>query len=207
MNGRCACTSPHGRCKLVVLTGGPGGGKTAVLEIVRKKLCEHIALLPEAASIVFGGGFPRTTTLSGRRAAQRAIFHVQAELERMVIEEGQAAAALCDRGTVDGVAYWPDTPQSYWAALQTTREAELSRYAAVIHLRTPPPERGYNHQNPIRVESALEAAVIDERILAAWDGHPRRFFVESRDDFLEKAAQAVALIRDEVPACCAPCGL
>jgi len=39
---------------LVVLTGGPGAGKTAFLEIARRNFCEHIAVLPEAASIVFG---------------------------------------------------------------------------------------------------------------------------------------------------------
>jgi nucleoside-triphosphatase THEP1 len=41
----------------VVLTGGPGGGKTAVLELVQRTLCEHVKVLPEAAGMVFRGGF------------------------------------------------------------------------------------------------------------------------------------------------------
>src|SRR5262245_25592869 len=86
--------------KLLVLTGGPGGGKTAVLEIVRKHFCEHVVVLPEAATIIFGGGFPRGVSAAARRAAQRAIFHVQLELEAMAIEEGRAPVVLCDRGTV-----------------------------------------------------------------------------------------------------------
>jgi predicted ATPase len=57
---------------LVVLTGGPGAGKTALLEIARRNFCEHIAVLPEAVSIVFGGGFWRKETAPARRAAQRA---------------------------------------------------------------------------------------------------------------------------------------
>ncbi len=43
----------------VVLTGGPGAGKTAALEVIRRLYAPHVQVLPEAASIVFGGGFPR----------------------------------------------------------------------------------------------------------------------------------------------------
>ncbi len=80
----------------VVLTGGPGGGKTAVLEVARKHFGERLLVLPEAATIVFGGGFPRGTSGPARRAAQRAIFRVQVELESMALEEGRAQAVLCD---------------------------------------------------------------------------------------------------------------
>ena len=65
------------RKRKIVLTGGPGGGKTAVLDMLRHELCEHVAILPEAAGIVFGGGFPRNHKADVRRAAQRAIYHVQ----------------------------------------------------------------------------------------------------------------------------------
>jgi predicted ATPase len=57
--------------KTIVLTGGPGAGKTAVLErLVRQEFCAHIQVLPEAAGIVFGGGFPRAGSLEWRRSAQ-----------------------------------------------------------------------------------------------------------------------------------------
>ena len=65
----------------VVLTGGPGAGKTAVLELIRLFFCVHVRTLPEAAGIVFGGGFPRSDRQVLRQAAQRAIYHVQRELE------------------------------------------------------------------------------------------------------------------------------
>lgn len=198
----CACKNPSHGCRLVVLTGGPGAGKTAVLEIVKKNFCPHVSVLPEAASIVFGGGFWRKESVFAQKAAQRAIFHVQRNLERLVEEEREAAVALCDRGTLDGLAYWPAAQETFWSELQIDRERELARYQAVIHLRSPSQERGYNHSNPIRIETAPEAARIDERIAGAWDGHPRRFFIESTDDFLEKAQAAVELIRKELPACC-----
>jgi predicted ATPase len=198
----CRCATQNHAPRFIVLTGGPGAGKTAVLEVARRRLCRHVAILPESASIVFGGGFPRRRTEPARRAAQRAIYHMQRELERMTDEERESPVVLCDRGTLDGVAYWPETAESFWRDLGTSREGELRRYAVVIHLRTPSDGQGYNHQNPIRIEAAEEAARIDERILGAWEGHPRRIIVDSADDFMVKLARAYELIRAEVPECC-----
>jgi hypothetical protein len=72
----------------------------------------------------------------------------------------------------------------------------------VIHLRTPDDGNGYGHQNPLRTETATEAAEIDRRILAAWDGHPRRYLVEPTSSFLAKAWHAIEIIRAEIPRCC-----
>ncbi|MFO0728307.1 MAG: ATP-binding protein [Myxococcota bacterium] len=192
----------HPRPKLVVVTGGPGAGKTALLEVVRHHFCEHVVVLPEAASMLFLGGFPRHDTRTGRMWSQRAIWHVERSLEQLAIEEGQAAIVLCDRGTIDGVAYWPADATPLPEDMGTTLEAELARYASVIHLRTPTHHNGYNHQNPARRESAREAARIDDRILEAWGKHPNRTIVESTADFMEKVQRAVELIRVEVPECC-----
>src|SRR5919201_3663519 len=140
----CDCAEIHVP-RRIVLTGGPGAGKTATLELIRRaSFCDHVQLLPEAAGIVFGGGFPRLRDVEGRKAAQRAIFHVQRELEAAALADN-AAIILCDRGTVDGAAYWPG-PDDYFAALGTTLADELWRYHAVIHLRTPQLESGYNRQ-------------------------------------------------------------
>jgi hypothetical protein len=201
-NASCECKRSDHELKLVAVTGGPGAGKTAILEMAKRTFCEHVAILPEAASIVFGGGFWRLGSIAGKKAGQRAIFYVQRELERLVADEGASAVALCDRGTLDGLAYWPDSEAAFFSEIGSTREAELRRYTAVIHLRSPAAHQGYNHENPIRIESAGEAAETDARIEKAWHGHPRRFFVESDTDFLHKVTKAAALIREEIPACC-----
>ena len=154
----CECREPHERLR-VVLTGGPGAGKTAVLELIRQAFCVHVKVLAEAAGIVFGGGFPRDESPEIQRAGQRAIFYVQRELERAA-DVGNPGVVLCDRGTVDGVAYWPG-PDDLWSSVGTTLEEQLRRYDAVIHLRTPALASGYNQQNPLRVESAAEAGAID----------------------------------------------
>lgn len=195
----CHCPEPHARRK-IVLTGGPGAGKTAVLEMLRLSLCRHVVILPEAAGILFNDGFPRDDIPDVRRAAQRAIYHVQTELERAIRAKG-TAVMLCDRGVVDGVAYWPG-PGDLFAAVGTTRADALARYDAVIHLRVPAEADGYGHSNPHRIESAAEARAIDDRILAAWSGHPRVFVVESANDFFTKATEALQLLESELPSCC-----
>lgn len=195
----CTCKAPHER-RRIVLTGGPGAGKTAVLELVRRYFCEHVKVLPEAAGIVFGGGFPRSSQPHVRRASQRAIFFVQRELEAAA-EAGEAGVVLCDRGTVDGAAYWPG-PEDLFSSVGTTIEEQLARYDAVIHLRTPPVKNGYNHDNPLRIETAAEAFLLDQKIAAIWASHPRRHTVESTPDFLAKVARTLEALRGELPACC-----
>ena len=45
----------------VVLTGGPSGGKTTIATALAKDLTAQTAVVPEAASMLFLGGFPRRT--------------------------------------------------------------------------------------------------------------------------------------------------
>lgn len=192
----------HKDTKLIVITGGPGAGKTAVLEIIRKQLCQHVVILPEAASIIFGGGFWRLQSMSARMAAQRAILHIQQEMETLVLGEKQWALGLCDRGVLDGLAYWPGTEEEFWRTAQSTRAREYDRYHAVIHLRTPTEDMGYNHVNPLRTETAAQARIIDDKIAAIWANHPRYFMIESEPDFLDKAHKALRHIVDYMPSGC-----
>jgi len=195
----CPCGIQH-TPRRVVLTGGPGAGKTAVLELIRQSFCVHVKVLPEAAGIVFGGGFPRATEGETLKAAQRAIFYVQRELEAAAMAE-TPAVILCDRGTVDGLAYWPG-PEDFWGTVGASLAEQIARYSAVIHLRTPTESSGYNRQNPLRIETAAEAGVIDDKIAEAWSEHPRRFVVEPAESFMNKAAQALEFLRQEIPECC-----
>jgi len=182
----------------VVLTGGPGAGKTAVLELARRHMSRHVDVLHEAASIVFGGGFPRLPQDYARASAQRAIYHVQDELERIALAEPSSKLVLCDRGTIDGLAYWPWDDDRFFSELHTSLPVELARYDAVIHLRTPSRTNGY-HRDALRIEGVAEAEAIDERLLRVWERHPHRFVIESSPDFFDKARRALAILHELLP--------
>ncbi len=199
---RCGCSRSSHECRVIAFTGGPGAGKTAILDVAKRTFCHHVAVLPEAASIVYSGGFIRKPTPSAVKAVQRSIFRVAQQLEWLVREEERHALALCDRGTVDGLAYWPDSEESFWKDVGSSKKEEFKRYSAVIHLRTPHEHSGYNADNPIRIETPKEALALDKKIEKIWEGHPRRFIVGSTADFIEKTRQVLDIVRGEIPECC-----
>ena len=198
----CKCKGHHDTTKLVVLTGGPGAGKTAILELAKKQLCEHVAIFPESASIIFKGGFWRLQSVSAKMSSQRAIYYIQKEMESLVLGEKNWGLGLCDRGTLDGLAYWPEKEEIFWETLKTSKKTEFEKYRAVIHLRTPSVEFGYNFQNPIRIETATEASIIDDRIFQIWKDHPDYQQIDSTLNFLDKVEKALDLIMKHVPECC-----
>lgn len=187
-------------CRFIVLTGGPGAGKTAVMGAARQIFGKHVAILPEAASIIYAGGFPRFPSPHSVRAAQRAICRVQEELEHFAIDEGNPSVALCDRGIADGAAYWPEGPDSFFQAVGLSRKDVFARYHTVIHLQTPPLNLGYDNSNPMRTESAEQAAMLCRRIEAVWDGHPNRLVVPATETFTEKLDHVTELIMAALPA-------
>jgi dephospho-CoA kinase len=52
----------------IVLTGGPGGGKTTAADLFRREIGERVVVVPETATMLFAGGFPRV----GERHARAA---------------------------------------------------------------------------------------------------------------------------------------
>ena len=198
----CNQAKSEERTRLVVITGGPGAGKTALLEMAKNVFCEHVAILPESASIVFGGGFWRLPSTSAKMAAQSAIYHTQVEMENLVVGEKKWAVGLCDRGTLDGLAYWPKDESAFWEMSRSQASLEYQKYSAVIHLHSPTDLLGYNQQNPLRIENAIQANEIDEKIARAWAGHPNYEVIDSAADFLTKTQAAMRLFSKYIPECC-----
>ena len=171
----------------VVLTGGPGGGKTTAADLYRREIGDEVVVVPEAATLLYSGGFPRLGDGGVKEATQKAIYHVQKNLEDAQSSHYQSRTLLCDRGTVDGAVYWPGEPESYFAALNTTLENELSRYDAVIFFETAAVGNiAIEGGNPIRIESNAEAIEIDKKLQALWSQHPCYIFVPHDKSFIKK---------------------
>lgn len=171
----------------VVLTGGPGGGKTTAADLYRREIGEEVVIVPEAATLLYTGGFPRRGITEARKATQRAIYHVQKNLEDAQAAHYQSRILLCDRGTVDGAVYWPGDPLAFFTHLGTTLEAELDRYDAVIFFETAA-VGGVSIEggNPARVETLEEALVLDRKLKELWSKHHHFVFVPHNSSFMKK---------------------
>jgi predicted ATPase len=178
------------------MTGGPGGGKTTAADLFRRELGELVVVVPESATILFGGGFPRTTQVDARRAAQAAIFHVQRNLEDVQAALYPERILLCDRGTIDGAAYWPDGSDAYFGAMGTTLDVEFARYDAVVFFETAA-VAGLSIEggNPVRQESLEQARALDAKLRSLWSRHPRFLFVPHDQSFLRKLTVALTLLQ------------
>ena len=177
----------------IALTGGPSGGKTTLLDALKKELGPEVSIVPEAASILYRGGFPRGKTQNSLIHTQKAIYHTQRELEDLIDFQSSAPLLICDRGSLDSIAYWPLDESNFFKTLNTDRKEELSRYDWVLHLDTAS-MNFYDGANPIRTESYDEAWTLNQKIKQAWKGHPRRIVISQNDDFLGKMAKSIALI-------------
>lgn len=182
-----------------MLTGGPGGGKTTAADLFRREIGEQVVVVPEAATLLFGGGFPRRQEESARCAAQRAIYQVQRNIEDVQAASYPDRILLCDRGTIDGAAYWPGEPDEFFEAVGSTLEAELERYDAVIFFETAAVGgASIEGGNPVRTESLNEAVAVDRLLQKVWRAHRRFFLVPHNASFFKKLTFGLAALESIV---------
>jgi predicted ATPase len=178
------------------MTGGPGGGKTTAADLFRRELGEQVVIVPESATILFSGGFPRSTQVDAVRSTQTAIFQVQRSIEDVQAALYPERILLCDRGTIDGAAYWPGGNHDYFRAMGTSLEAELARYDAVVFFETAA-VAGLSIEggNPVRQESLEQARHLDAQLRELWSRHRRFLFVPHDPSFFRKLTVALTRLQ------------
>lgn len=177
----------------IVLTGGPAAGKTSLALILEKTYADKLAIVPEAASILFRGGFPREPSEAQRKCQQKAIYYVQRELENSIELSHPGEILICDRGSLDALAYWPGPAEEFLQSMQTSLAAEVARYDWVIHLET---ARAPDYKNSaIRTETSREALDIDAKVKAAWQKHPNQVIIPRAANFPMKIYLAIKIVR------------
>ncbi len=185
----------------IVLTGGPGAGKTVISHRLATEQPQRFVLVPEAATQVYDALQTRwdRLTVEGRRDVQRKIYQLQRDQEDRTLDANAGKILLLDRGTIDGAAYWPEGPEDYWRDVQSTLDVELKRYDAVIWMQTSAELGLYDGDasNFARFEDAQTAIHSGEVLMGLWGGHPCLRRVNATHD-LDAKVQAVGAAIDSL---------
>lgn len=176
----------------IVITGGPGAGKTVISHHLASACPERFVLVPEAATQVYDALQTRWDRLDlmGRRDVQRKIYQLQVDQEQRTLAANPGHILLLDRGTIDGAAYWPEGPADYWRDVGSSLSSELKRYDAVIWMQTSAALGLYDGDtsNACRFEHP-EAAIASGALLAdLWKDHPLLRKIAAYPQFTEKIA-------------------
>ncbi len=185
--------------KRIVLTGGPGGGKTTALDLIRREFAGKIACVPESATMIFSGGIGRSENDTVLKAQQSAIFNLQKHLEDIQRATFPDRLILCDRGTLDGLAYWPGSNEDFFAAMNSSLEQEFARYDAVIFFETAAKSgESIESNNPIRNESEAKAIELDSKLQDVWSKHPNFNLVSSSESFIKKVMFGIMTVENVI---------
>jgi len=186
------------RCR-IVLTGGPGGGKTTAADLFRREIGEEVVIVPEAATMMFAGGFPRFQKTDALRSTQRAIYHVQRNLEDIQAAQYPNRILLCDRGSIDGAAYWPGEKNKFFEEFNSSLDEELTRYDGVIFFESAA-VGGLDIEggNPARCESIQQAALLDKKLHNLWSQHPNFVTVHHNKSFFQKISIGLDMLNEMV---------
>jgi predicted ATPase len=183
--------------KRIVLTGGPGGGKTTALDLIRREFSGKIATVPEAATMIFSGGIERSSKTHVLKTQQTAIFNLQKHLEDIQRATFENSIILCDRGSLDGLAYWPGESDDFFQSMNTNLKDELARYDAVIFFESAAKSgESIKSNNPIRNESENAAIVIDDKLQKIWSQHPNFNLIHSAESFINKVMFGITTIEE-----------
>lgn len=182
----------------IVLTGGPCAGKTTLTHILGRVFAAQSVVVPETATVLFSGGFPRWQEEESADATQRAIYHVQCELEEAYRAHYPGMSLIMDRGTIDGAAYWSSGAENYFEGVGTTLNKEFARYDHVLYLESAD-EQAYlknKCKNPNRTESWERAKFLDKVTRDIWSRHPSFYIISNNHSFDVKILKTLSLMGD-----------
>lgn len=181
----------------IVITGGPCAGKTTGMSWIQNAFTERgytVLFIPETATeLISGGVAPWTCGSNGEY--QKCQLKLQMEKEKVFeyaarTMDSEKILIVCDRGALDNKAYMTDAEFAVAANYVGANEVELrDGYDAVFHLVTAAKgaQKFYtNANNTARTETPEEAAALDDKLIAAWTGHPHLRIIDNAEGFEEK---------------------
>lgn len=189
----------------IVITGGPCAGKTTAMSRIQDAFTQKgytVLFIPETSTeLITAGVCPWTC---GTKADyQTCLLKLQIEKEKIFEQAAKTMNCekiliVCDRGVLDNRAYMTDEEFSHALEAIQSNEVELrDSYDAVFHLVTAAKgaESFYTTENnAARTETHAQAAELDDKLIAAWTGHPHLRVIDNDTDFDGKMKHLIAEI-------------
>lgn len=189
----------------IVITGGPCAGKTTGMSWIQNAFAERgytVLFIPETATELISGGVAPWTC--GTNADyQKGQFRLQLEKEKVFENAAKTmntdkVLIVCDRGALDNKAYMSDEEFNSVIEYIGASEVELrDNYDAVFHLVTAAKgaEEFYTTaNNTARTETPEQAAELDDKLIAAWTGHPHLRIIDNSSGFEDKMRNLIGEI-------------
>jgi hypothetical protein len=185
-----------------VVTGGPGGGKSTLLErVLRSDALGLISIaLEEAIYTMRGSGLnPRTAEF------QHHLVRQQMEAEEAALKQAERTGkrlVLTHRGTLDPCAFWQSfghSRESFFASTGTALADHYRRYAFVLHLESAAvrlPESYVRYPHAHRPEDVAQADRLDNLLGELWGRHPRYIKLAAMPNIEEKISNGLRIICD-----------
>ena len=189
----------------IVLTGGPGAGKTTAQSWIQNdltKLGYRVLFVPETATELITVGVAPWSCASNLEY-QKCQMALQLKKEELFMQAARGmdcdrVVIVCDRGAMDNKAYMSDMEFTQLLNEMGLSEVGLrDNYDAVIHMVTAAKgaEKYYTTENnKARTESIPEAAALDDQIISVWTGHPHLRVIDNSTGFEEKLKRVIAEI-------------
>ena len=190
------------RITKIVVTGGPCAGKTTAMSWIQNaftKLGYAVLFVDETATqLITGGACPWLT--ASNRDFQLQLIRLQQAKETAFTEIGktlkeQKILVVCDRAAMDNCAYMTGDEFAWVLKQMNTSKITLrDHYDAVFHLVTAAKgaEKYYTlANNQARTETVEEAAALDDKLIAAWTGHPHFRIIDNSTGFEEKMLRLI----------------
>lgn len=189
----------------IVITGGPCAGKTTAMSWIQNnftKLGYTVLFVPETATELISGGVA-PWTCGSNADYQKCQMKLQLEKEKIFLQAASTMLAdkvliVCDRGALDNKAYMSALDFSAVLSSLGCNEVELrDNYDAVFHMVTAAKgaEQFYTTaNNTARTETPEQAVELDDKLIAAWTGHPHLRVIDNAAGFEDKLKKLIAEI-------------
>lgn len=187
----------------IVLTGGPCGGKSAVIEALQKQRRPNVVVQEEVASLILRSVArpPLACGVSMRQwQGELARLHLAYDTCMLRLAEGisqqqnSAVVIVSDRGALDGAAFLSERE---WKQVRSQMAIPSTRSGVhVVHLESVAcrfPSR-YLHERGFRAEGPTRAAYLDRKLIDIWRGCASWRSVRSYANFPKKLEKSLLIV-------------